>query len=61
MTIHEGKRWSAASAYLRPALDRPNLTTEQQVLTTKIIFDKKKAIGVEYNQVRSEICCFVDF
>ena len=28
LTIHDGKRWSAASAYLRPALERPNLTIE---------------------------------
>ena len=28
MTIYKGKRWSTASAYLRPALSRPNLTTK---------------------------------
>jgi len=27
MTIHGGKRWSTASAYLRPVLKRPNLFT----------------------------------
>lgn len=28
MTIYNGKRWSTASAYLRPVLSRPNLDTE---------------------------------
>lgn len=45
-----GKRWSAASAYLRPALPRPNLTAEVRCMTTKILFDGKRAVGVEYTQ-----------
>ena len=28
MTVYDGKRWSTASAYLRPALKRPNLFTK---------------------------------
>ena len=52
MTTHKGYRWSTASAYLRPALNRPekNLSVESKVLVTKILFDGKKAIGVEYIQ-----------
>lgn len=50
MTIHKGKRWSAASAYLRPALNRPNLRTETKALAKRILFHKNKAIGVEYVQ-----------
>ncbi|KAK1899083.1 Choline dehydrogenase mitochondrial [Dissostichus eleginoides] len=50
MTVHKGKRWSTASAYLRPALGRPNLTTEVRCLTTKILFDGNRAVGVEYTQ-----------
>ncbi|KAK5923395.1 hypothetical protein CgunFtcFv8_000371 [Champsocephalus gunnari] len=50
MTVHKGKRWSTASAYLRPALGRPNLTTEVCCLTTKILFDGNRAVGVEYTQ-----------
>ena len=48
----QGMRWSAASAYLRPALNRPekNLAVESGVLVTKILFDGKKATGVEYIQ-----------
>ncbi|XP_061153424.1 choline dehydrogenase, mitochondrial isoform X2 [Syngnathus typhle] len=50
MTIFKGKRWSTASAYLRPVLDRPNLKTEVCCLTTKILFDGHRAVGVEYLQ-----------
>ncbi|KAL5022044.1 hypothetical protein ScPMuIL_001199 [Solemya velum] len=50
MTIHNGKRWSAASAYLRPALFHDNLDTETGAISTRILFDKKRAIGIEYEQ-----------
>ena len=52
MTTHEGLRWSAASAYLRPALKRPqkNLSVESKVLVSKILFEGKKAVGIEYTQ-----------
>uniref|UniRef100_A0A4W3J3U7 Choline dehydrogenase n=1 Tax=Callorhinchus milii TaxID=7868 RepID=A0A4W3J3U7_CALMI len=50
MTIHRGKRWSAASAYLRPALTRPNLSTEVQAFVTRILFEGTKAVGIEYTQ-----------
>ncbi|CDQ69798.1 choline dehydrogenase, mitochondrial [Oncorhynchus mykiss] len=50
MTIYEGKRWSTASAYLRPVLTRANLRTEVQCLTTRILFDGRRAVGVEYTQ-----------
>ncbi|KAM7171508.1 choline dehydrogenase, mitochondrial isoform 1-T2 [Macrochelys suwanniensis] len=48
MTIHTGQRWSTASAYLHPAITRPNLSTEDRTLVTKILFQGIKAIGVEY-------------
>lgn len=48
MTIFKGQRWSTASAYLHPALSRQNLSAEHKTLVTKILFDGKKAIGVEY-------------
>ncbi|WP_227664594.1 choline dehydrogenase [Marinobacter litoralis] len=50
MTIRKGKRWSAAQAYLRPALNRPNLTAETGAMTTRILFEGEKAVGVEYVQ-----------
>uniref|UniRef100_A0A8C9QP29 Choline dehydrogenase n=1 Tax=Spermophilus dauricus TaxID=99837 RepID=A0A8C9QP29_SPEDA len=48
MTIHEGKRWSAACAYLHPALNRPNLRAEVQTLVSRVLFEGNRAVGVEY-------------
>jgi len=47
MNIHNGLRWSTASAYLRPALKRPNLKSMTKALVQKVIVEKGKAIGVE--------------
>ena len=48
MTIHKGKRWNSSTGYLRPVLYRPNLSVISKALTTRILFDKKRAIGLEY-------------
>ncbi|XP_029456751.1 choline dehydrogenase, mitochondrial [Rhinatrema bivittatum] len=48
MTVHKGYRWSAASAYLHPAISRPNVSAQARTLVTKILFEGTKAIGVEY-------------
>ncbi|XP_069112060.1 uncharacterized protein [Argopecten irradians] len=50
MTIHKGRRWSAAMAHLRPALKRDNVKVESHALSTKIIFENKRAVGVKYEQ-----------
>jgi len=47
LTIHNGERWSAARAYLYPALNRPNLTCLTGARTTKIVIENGKAVGVE--------------
>lgn len=47
-TVHDGRRWSTATAYLKPALQRSNLITETRALANTVLFDKDKAIGVEY-------------
>ncbi len=52
LTIHEGRRWSAAAGYLTPILARPNLTVEVGALTTRVLFEGKRATGVEYAQGR---------
>jgi len=48
MTIKDGQRWSAAKAYLYPALNRPNLTCITGARTTRILIENGTAIGVEY-------------
>jgi choline dehydrogenase len=50
MTARNGRRSSAAVAYLHPAMKRPNLLVEKRAMTTKILWDGKKAIGVEFGQ-----------
>lgn len=50
LTIKNGKRCSAAVGYLVPALSRPNLKVEVKALTARILFEGKKAVGVEYVQ-----------
>ena len=42
------RRWSSARAYLHPALKRKNLSTETNVQVNKILFEGRKAVGVEY-------------
>ena len=46
----DGRRSSAANAYLRPALKRPNLAVRTQALATRILFEGKRATGIEYRQ-----------
>ena len=48
VTIRDGRRCSAAVAYLHPAMDRPNLEVETRALATRILFEGKRAVGVEY-------------
>ena len=43
------RRWSSARAYLHPALKRKNLSTETNVQVNKVLFEGKKATGVEYS------------
>jgi choline dehydrogenase len=48
--IHRGRRLSAARAYLHPVKLRPNLTVRCSALVTKILFEGKRAVGVEYRR-----------
>jgi choline dehydrogenase len=48
LTQKDGVRWSTASAFLRPALPRPNLTVITNALTCRIRFEGRRAVGVEY-------------
>jgi choline dehydrogenase len=48
MTIGAGIRSSTANAYLRPAMQRRNLTVRTQALATGILFEGRRAIGLRY-------------
>jgi choline dehydrogenase-like flavoprotein len=51
VTQRRGARWSTADAYLKPALRRPNLTLHTEASATRVIFDGKRAAGVEFEQL----------
>ncbi len=48
MTIRNGRRESAATAYLHPALSRDNLTVTTKAHVTRVVLDGLRAVGVEY-------------
>jgi choline dehydrogenase len=45
--IRNGRRWSAADAYLRPALKRPNLEVRTRQLVERVVFEGTRAVGVQ--------------
>jgi choline dehydrogenase len=55
LTIREGRRWSAAKAYLHPALQRPNLTVESLAHVTRVLFEGNRAVGIEYVQNKETV------
>ncbi len=50
MSVHHGRRWSTANAYLKPALARKNLTVVTHALATRIMFEGTRAVGIEYRR-----------
>lgn len=50
VTHRGGERCSAAKAYLTPALGRPNLQVITGAQATRLLFDGRRATGVEYVQ-----------
>ena len=48
VTQRNGRRHSAADAYLKPALARPNLTVLTGAHATRVLLEKNRATGVEY-------------
>jgi choline dehydrogenase len=50
MTVADGRRWSAAAAYLRPAMARPNLSVRTGAFTTRVRFAGGRATAVEYER-----------
>ena len=56
VTQRNGRRCSAAVAYLRPARQRPNLVVRTHALAARILLDGHRAVGVEYrSKGRTEI------
>ncbi|MFO1132125.1 MAG: choline dehydrogenase [Hyphomicrobiales bacterium] len=49
MTVHKGIRWSAANAYLRPAMKRGKVKLITRAMAHRVILEGKKAVGVAYD------------
>ncbi len=50
MTVWQGRRWSAANAYLRPALQRPNLTLWTRTLVHRLEIENGRVVGLEVSR-----------
>ncbi|WP_042372462.1 choline dehydrogenase [Streptacidiphilus neutrinimicus] len=46
--LRRGRRLSAARAYLHPVKSRPNLEVRTRALVTRVLFEGRRAVGVEY-------------
>ncbi|AHG02080.1 hypothetical protein HALLA_01890 (plasmid) [Halostagnicola larsenii XH-48] len=53
-TIKDGHRHSAAAAFIKPVLDRPNLHVETSAHVTELTFDGDRATGAVYEQDGTE-------
>jgi len=47
-SIRNGRRSSASTAYLKPALQRKNLTLKTKVHATRVLIENRRAVGVEF-------------
>ena len=50
ISTRNGRRMSAARAFLRPAMKRGNVRVETNALASRILFEGKRAVGIEYLQ-----------
>jgi choline dehydrogenase len=50
INTRNGRRMSAARAFLRPAMKRANVRVETRALATRILFEGRRAVGVEYER-----------
>jgi choline dehydrogenase len=50
VTQKNGERWSCARGYLDPIRNRPNLKIETEALTTRVLLEGMRAVGVAYTQ-----------
>jgi choline dehydrogenase len=48
MTVGDGRRWSAANAYLKSVMHRSNLKVLTHALARRIVFEGKRAVALEY-------------
>ncbi len=56
-TIWRGRRWSTASAYLKPAMGRPNLTVMTGAQVIRVLLENGRATGIELAQGKDAVVC----
>jgi choline dehydrogenase len=50
LTIRNGRRASTSQVFLKPAMRRKNLTVLTEAMVARVLFEKNRAVGVEYTQ-----------
>jgi choline dehydrogenase len=50
ISTRDGRRESSATAYLKPARHRPNLTVVTEAHATRVLFEGRRAVGVAYRR-----------
>ncbi len=60
LTAKNGRRWSTAAGYLKQARRRPNLALTTDALATRVLFDGRRAIGVEYRKGATTHTAYAD-
>jgi choline dehydrogenase len=55
VTQRDGRRSSAATAFLHPVMDRPNLTVEANLQTHRVLFEDGRATGISGHRLGEEI------
>ncbi len=60
MTVYHGRRWSAANAYLRPALKRGNVKLMTGALVERLLFDGRRCTGVRFRHKGRQQEIFAD-
>jgi len=50
MTVGDGRRCSAANAYLRPAMRRSNLAVRTHAWVNRVLFEGRRAVGVNFKR-----------
>lgn len=54
VTCRRGRRWSVADAYLRPAMDRPNLVVRTGGYASRVLVEKGRTVGIGYRHQGTE-------
>ena len=60
LNIHGGNRWDTGRAYIWPVMSRSSLEVELGALSTRLLFDGARAIGVEFERKGALVRCHAE-